>query len=109
MVEPLDLHAFGDGQRLLAGGVVHLQQDVTDRGSGEELQSSGDGREGALVTDQEVPVGQWVRGVPTAGAEDDHFVADLGVAGPGPARPASPWTTKSMVSSSAAWSHRRTV
>ena len=65
-------------------GVVDDQHRQHVAPGRDALERGGDGGQGALVADHEVPVGVGVGGVPAAGAGDLQPVAGRGVGGPPP-------------------------
>ena len=106
-VHPRDGELAGAVEVEPALGVVDDQHGEHRATRGDPFQRRGDGGQRALVADHQVPVGLGIGGVAARGPDDLEAVTGHGVTAHRPAKPASPWTTKSMVSRPDAGSQAR--
>lgn len=86
-MQPGQFHGPRAEQLLLLRRVGDLHEDVGRGTQRETLQRGGDRRQGALVTDQQVPVRVRARGVRAAGADEVHRVAGAQRGGPRAGQP----------------------
>ena len=81
-VQPAQVQVGGGLQRELVVGPVHLDEHVRDGTRGQDRQRGRDRGQGALVADEQMPVGVGVGSVPAARPAERQDIAGLGVARP---------------------------